>query len=122
MAGGDPREGFGSLRAGHLDESGSVRETSEQSDERVLVGCEFVGVVSGDVQRLAVVDQSTELAEGDDVARDPGEGPVDVRRIGVVVGDRIEDHERVGGVVAADVAALHVDAEHRPVAGADGPG
>jgi len=96
VARGDPGERLRSLCPGHLDELRLVREFAEEVDQRVLVLGEFVHVVRRDDGRFVALDAPPELPVAHDV-------PFHLLPV--------EDDERVGGGVAADVTALDVHPE-----------
>ncbi len=98
----DPREGFGSFSARHLYETGFVRQASEEVDEGVLVGGEFVHVVRRDERRFVAFDEPPKLAVRDDVA---------VHLLAVV------DDQCVRGRIAPNVPALDIDTENEGVKG-----
>lgn len=97
MAGCYPGERLRSLGPGHLDESRLRGELAEQSDQVILVLGELVHVVSRQDRGRLAVDQPPQLAQRDHV-------PIDVLAI--------ERHQCIGGRIAPDVTALHVDAEN----------
>jgi len=96
MAVRDAGEGLGLFGTRYLYELGSGRQRAEEVDQLVLVGGQLVHVVRRDDRRLLVVDQSPELAVGDDVSSDllP-----------------IVDRQCVRWCIAAHVTALDIDAE-----------
>jgi hypothetical protein len=98
----DPGQRFGPFRARHLHEASFVRQASEEMDEGVLVGGEFVHVVRRHERRFVAFDKPPKLAVRDNIA---------VHLLAVV------DDQCVRGRITPNVPALDIDTEDEGVKG-----